>query len=76
MGDSTDAINSSSHKSATRAGTGATASGSVTLSLRRAVGLLRLLSTHTQIGWRLTDLTEHSALDRATVHRLLTSLCD
>jgi len=76
MGDATDTISSSSHKSAIRAGTGATASGSVTRSLRRAVGLLRLLSTHTQIGWRLTDLAEHSALDRATVHRLLTSMCD
>jgi len=47
----------------------------LTRSLRRAVGLLRLLSTHTQIGWRLTDLAERSALDRATVHRLLAGLC-
>ncbi len=48
----------------------------VTRSLHRAIGLLRLLSSHTRIGWRLSDLAGESGLDPATVHRLLNSLCD
>lgn len=48
----------------------------VTRSLRRAVVLLRLLSTHSQIGWRLSDLASQAQLDPATVHRLLAGLCD
>lgn len=48
----------------------------VTRSLHRAVGLLRLLANHTRIGWRLSDLAKHTGLDPATVHRLLTGLCD
>jgi len=47
----------------------------VTRSLRRAVMLLRLLSTHARIGWRLSDLADQAQLDRATVHRLLAGLC-
>ncbi len=49
---------------------------SVTRSLHRAVGLLRLLASHTRIGWRLVDLATHTGLDPATVHRLLRSLAD
>ena len=48
----------------------------LTRSLHRAVGLLRLLASHTRIGWRLSDLAKHTELDPATVHRLLTGLCD
>ena len=48
----------------------------VTRSLHRAVSLLRLLAGHTRIGWRLSDLAKHTELDPATVHRLLTGLCD
>jgi DNA-binding IclR family transcriptional regulator len=48
----------------------------ITRSLHRAVGLLRLLAGHTRIGWRLSDLAKHTELDPATVHRLLTGLCD
>ena len=48
----------------------------LTRSLHRAVGLLRLLASHTRIGWRLSDLAKHTGLDPATVHRLLTGLCD
>lgn len=48
----------------------------VTRSLHRSVALLRLLSTHTQIGWRLSDLAEESGLDLGTCHRLLAALCD
>ena len=48
----------------------------VTRSLHRAVALMRLLASHTRIGWRLSDLAEHAGLDAATVHRLLASLCD
>jgi DNA-binding IclR family transcriptional regulator len=48
----------------------------LTRSLHRAVGLLRLLASHTRIGWRLSDLAKHAELDPATVHRLLTGLCD
>ena len=48
----------------------------VTRSLHRAVGLLRLLASHTRIGWRLSDLAEHTGLDPATVHRLLRALVD
>ena len=48
----------------------------VTRSLHRAVGLLRLLASHARIGWRLSDLAKHTELDPATVHRLLTGLCD
>jgi DNA-binding IclR family transcriptional regulator len=47
-----------------------------TRSLHRAVGLLRLLSTHTQIGWRISDLARQSGLDLATAHRLLRGLAD
>ncbi|MCZ4314314.1 IclR family transcriptional regulator [Comamonadaceae bacterium G21597-S1] len=47
-----------------------------TRSLHRAVGLLRLLASHTRIGWRLSDLAEHAGLDPATVHRLLQALVD
>lgn len=48
----------------------------VTRSLHRAVDLLRLLASHTRIGWRLSDLAEHTELDPATVHRLLRALVD
>lgn len=48
----------------------------LTRSLHRAVGLLRLLSSHTRIGWRLSDLAEHAGLDPSTVHRLLAALID
>lgn len=47
-----------------------------TRSLHRAVALLRLLSTHTQIGWRLSDLAVQSGLDYGTCHRLLAALCE
>lgn len=40
-------------------------------SLRRAVGLLRALSTRTATGWRLSDLAEDTGLDHTTVHRML-----
>lgn len=43
-------------------------------SLRRAVGLLRTLSTHTLTGWRLSDLAAEVGLDHATVHRMLACL--
>ena len=49
---------------------------SVTRSIHRAIALLRLLSTRTRPGWRLSDLAQHAGLDPATVHRLLASLCD
>lgn len=49
---------------------------SVTRSLHRATELLRLLATHTQIGWRITDLVAQSGLDPGTCHRLLTALCE
>ncbi len=52
------------------------AAPNVTRSLHRAVGLLRLLASHTRIGWRLSDLAEHTALDPSTVHRLLHALVD
>lgn len=45
-------------------------------SLRRAVGLLRLLSTHVATGWRLSDLADETGLDHTTVHRLLAGLVD
>lgn len=48
----------------------------VTRSLHRAVGLLRLLASHTRIGWRLSDLAGHTGLDPATVHRLLRGLVE
>ena len=48
----------------------------VTRSLHRAVTLLRLLASHTRTGWRLSDLAQQTTLDPATVHRLLSSLCD
>ncbi|MEO7938368.1 MAG: IclR family transcriptional regulator [Burkholderiaceae bacterium] len=48
----------------------------VTRSLHRAVGLMRLLASHTRIGWRLSDLAEHIDLDPATVHRLLRTLVE
>ncbi len=48
----------------------------VTRSLHRAIGLLRLLASHTRIGWRLSDLADHTGLDPGTVHRLLRGLVD
>ncbi len=51
-------------------------SANITRSLRRAAGLLRLLSSHTHVGWRLSDLAQQSGLDPATVHRLLAALRD
>lgn len=47
-----------------------------TQSLRRAVGILRILSTHMATGWRLSDLADRSGLDHATVHRILAGLVD
>ncbi len=45
-------------------------------SVRRAVELLRALSTHTTTGWRLSDLAEETGLDHTTVHRLLAGLVE
>ena len=45
-------------------------------SVRRAVSLLRALSTHTATGWRLSDLAEETGLDHTTVHRLLSGLVE
>lgn len=45
-------------------------------SVRRAVALLRALSTHTATGWRLSDLAEETGLDHTTVHRLLAGLVE
>lgn len=45
-----------------------------TQSLGRAIGLVRILSTHTSSGWRLTDLALQADLDHTTVHRLLKCL--
>ena len=47
-----------------------------TQSLRRAVQLLRTLSTHTATGWRLSDLAKETGLGHTTVHRLLGGLVD
>jgi DNA-binding IclR family transcriptional regulator len=47
-----------------------------TQSLRRAVTLLRKLSTHTATGWRISDLAAQTGLNHATVHRLLAGLVD
>ncbi len=47
-----------------------------TQSLRRAVGLLRILSTHLPTGWRLSDIAERTGLDHTTVHRLLAGLLE
>jgi DNA-binding IclR family transcriptional regulator len=44
--------------------------------LDRAVALLRLMCTHTQVGWRLTDLANETGLGVATTHRLLAGLLD
>lgn len=44
--------------------------------MRRAVALLRALSTHTATGWRLSDLAEETGLDHTTVHRLLAGLVE
>lgn len=47
-----------------------------TRSLQRAAGLLRLLCSHGQVGWRISDLALHSGLDLATAHRLLRGLAE
>jgi DNA-binding IclR family transcriptional regulator len=47
-----------------------------TQSLRRAVGLLRALSSRVATGWRMSDLAEETGLDHTTVHRLLTGLTE
>jgi DNA-binding IclR family transcriptional regulator len=45
-----------------------------TQSVRRTISLLRILSTHTATGWRLSDLAEEAGLDHTTVHRMLSCL--
>jgi DNA-binding IclR family transcriptional regulator len=45
-------------------------------SVRRTTLLLRLLSTHTATGWRLTDLAQETALHHSTVHRLVNCLME
>ena len=44
--------------------------------VRRALGLLRLVATGQEAGVRLTDLAQMSGLSRPTVHRLLQVLID
>lgn len=44
--------------------------------MRRAVALLRALSTHSATGWRLSDLAEETGLGHTTVHRLLSGLVE
>ncbi|MGE4241707.1 IclR family transcriptional regulator [Ramlibacter sp.] len=45
-------------------------------SVRRALGLLRLVASAQESGVRLTDLAQLSGLSRPTVHRLLKVLAD
>jgi DNA-binding IclR family transcriptional regulator len=45
-----------------------------TQSVRRVISLLRILSTHTATGWRLSDLADEAGLDHTTVHRMLSCL--
>lgn len=45
-----------------------------TQSVRRSICLLRILSTHTATGWRLSDIAQEAGLDHTTVHRILASL--
>jgi DNA-binding IclR family transcriptional regulator len=47
-----------------------------TQSVRRSICLLRILSTHTATGWRLSDLAEETGLDHTTVHRILACLLE
>ncbi|MCC7182563.1 MAG: helix-turn-helix domain-containing protein [Rhodocyclaceae bacterium] len=44
--------------------------------VQRAARLLRELATRPRTGWRLSDLAERCALDRATAHRLLQALVE
>ncbi len=55
---------------------GAPAATAGTQSVRRSIELLRMLSTHTSSGWRLTDLALETGLDHTTVHRLLKCLVE
>lgn len=52
----------------------ATAPRPGTQSIERAVHVLKVLVARGAVGWRLVDLAEHCALDRATTHRLLGGL--
>ena len=45
-------------------------------SIRRAVGILRLLAVGQERGVRLTDIAEESGLNRTTVHRILRVLAE
>lgn len=45
-----------------------------TQSLGRGLGLLKLLANHQEAGLKLTEVIAASGLDRATAHRLLSSL--
>jgi len=47
-----------------------------TRSLHRAIGVLRLLSTRTATGWRLSDLAHEAGLGHSTVHRMLSCLLE
>lgn len=45
-----------------------------TQALRRAMALLRLITTHNRTGLRLTDLHRMSEIEKPTVHRILQGL--
>jgi DNA-binding IclR family transcriptional regulator len=45
-----------------------------TQSIARAMALVRAVSTRPLLGWRLTDLAAHCALDKGTAHRMLAGL--
>lgn len=49
-------------------------SSSGTQALRRAMALLRLITTHNRTGLRLTDLHRMSEIEKPTVHRILQGL--
>ena len=48
--------------------------GRGTQTLDRAIRLLKMLTTRSTVGWRLTDLAAQCELDKATAYRLLQAL--
>ncbi len=55
---------------------GASARGSGTQTIQRAVAVLRVIASRGHAGLRLAEIARHTRLERPTVHRILKCLCE
>ncbi|MCC7325785.1 MAG: IclR family transcriptional regulator [Burkholderiales bacterium] len=70
------AINASRQDTPTVREPDATARGSGTQSIQRAVAVLRILASRGHAGLRLAEIARHLRLERPTAHRILKCLCE